>query len=164
MGLIDYADVIAETTADDRGRFVFDHAAIPAAMTRVAEDLRSRQRGADVVVLADGYGLSWAPVFATEISDAIEITLDAAATLQGGGDEQPTARACASLPYRRQERRVVGKQAASLVVRPEHVIGDNQIQVTIVVQVGEQDTGASGIARREANRLVVVQSEAAGGR
>ena len=83
LGLIDYADVIAEATADDRGRFAFERAPIPAGMGRVVENLGKRQRGADVIVLADGYGLSWAPLLATENRDDVKVTLAAAATLRG---------------------------------------------------------------------------------
>ena len=52
---------------------------------------------------------------------------------------------------------VVGKKTASLVVRPQHVIGNDEVQVAVVVQVGKQNAGTPGIAGREAKQLVVVR-------
>lgn len=92
VGLIDYADVIAETTSDAAGRFAFDRARVPASMTRVVEQLDNHQRGADVIALADGYGISWAPLYSMESAEAIQVTLETAATLEGvvsDGDSGP---------------------------------------------------------------------------
>ncbi|HRX78494.1 MAG TPA: carboxypeptidase regulatory-like domain-containing protein, partial [Pirellulaceae bacterium] len=83
VGLIEFHDVIAETMADEQGRFVFDHVSIPLTMNRVVEDLRRGQRGADIVVITNGYGISWLPLYSFENSDEITVKLNSAATLEG---------------------------------------------------------------------------------
>jgi protocatechuate 3,4-dioxygenase beta subunit len=83
MGLIDYADVIAETTTDKDGRFVFERVSVPPDMDYVVEELGHRQRGADVIALAEGCGISWAPLYSLDNPEEITVTLEPAATLEG---------------------------------------------------------------------------------
>jgi protocatechuate 3,4-dioxygenase beta subunit len=73
VGLINFQDVLAETTSDMQGRFVFDRVNVPATMNGTIEDLHRGQRGADIVVIEKGFAISWAPLYSFD--DAYEITL-----------------------------------------------------------------------------------------
>lgn len=83
VGLIEFPDVIAETTTDEQGRFVFDRVSIPATMNRVVEELHRGQRGADLVVITKGYGISWQPLYSFDNANEITVKLNPAATLEG---------------------------------------------------------------------------------
>ncbi|MBI2480618.1 MAG: carboxypeptidase regulatory-like domain-containing protein [Planctomycetia bacterium] len=92
VGLIDFPDVIAETVADEQGRYMFDRVSIPATMNREIEELHHGQRGADIVVIAEGNGISWTPLYSFENAEEIAIKLEPAVTLTGvvsDADAQP---------------------------------------------------------------------------
>ncbi|MGH7135794.1 MAG: hypothetical protein ACREHD_08650 [Pirellulales bacterium] len=76
------ADILAETMSDEAGRFSFEAAPLNASHKRVAKFLDSGGRAADVVALADGFGLGWTPLYAFSTDD-ITVALQPAATLEG---------------------------------------------------------------------------------
>lgn len=47
-GMLTAPDVLAETTSDDEGRFVFEDVPVPASMSQVTNDLDDWEHGADV--------------------------------------------------------------------------------------------------------------------
>lgn len=81
-GTIDVADVLAETRSDDVGRFAFENAPLAASMSRIVDMLDRGDRGAEVVAVADGFGLGWTPLHAFSTND-LTVVLPPAAALEG---------------------------------------------------------------------------------
>lgn len=81
-GMTRVADILAETMSDEAGRFSFEAAPLNASQKRVAKFLDYGGRAADVVAMADGFGLGWTPLYAFSTDD-MTVALQPAAALAG---------------------------------------------------------------------------------
>ena len=79
----DFSDVLAETRADAQGQFRFETVPIGPLMEPIADAFSVGRRGADVVALADGFGIGWTPLYDLEPEHDVTVTLASAATLEG---------------------------------------------------------------------------------
>lgn len=83
MGVQHNRDILARTTTDDQGQFVFDDIPIPIRMDRTISSLISGNGGAEVIAFSDGTGLSWQDIPQLTSRDPLQVTLDAEAECRG---------------------------------------------------------------------------------
>lgn len=77
------SDVLAETRSDAAGRFTFEAVPIGAVMSPIADSFSQGQRAADVVAIAEGFGMGWAPLYDLEPTREISVALKPPAALTG---------------------------------------------------------------------------------
>lgn len=75
-------DILAETESDESGRFAFEAAPLNASQKRIVTFLELGGRAADVVAMADGFGMGWTPLYAFSTDD-VTVVLQPAAALEG---------------------------------------------------------------------------------
>lgn len=81
--LFDLPDILAETRADDQGRFAFGGVPLGPAARRMVETLEQHHRGAEVVAMADGFGIGWAPLSELVTTAKVKVALHPAAAVEG---------------------------------------------------------------------------------
>ena len=81
--LFDLPDVLAETRADDQGRFAFDDVPLGPAARRMVEMLDQHHSGAEVIAMADGFGIGWTPLSALATTAEVKVALHPAAAVEG---------------------------------------------------------------------------------
>jgi hypothetical protein len=83
LAMIDVPDVLAATRTDAEGRFDFTDVPLDSSMMQIVKTFEQGRRGADVVALADGFGMSWTPLNALSTDEELEIVLMPAAAVEG---------------------------------------------------------------------------------
>lgn len=81
--LFDLPDILAEARADDNGRFAFDDVPLGPAARRMVESLEQYHRGAEVVAMADGFGIGWTPLSELATTSEVKVALHPAAAVEG---------------------------------------------------------------------------------
>ena len=83
VGILEVADKLAETRTDSEGKFAFDEVPLSSSFDRIVELLRQGRRTADIIALADGFSLGWAPLYAVSTVDPVKVALQPAAAVEG---------------------------------------------------------------------------------
>ncbi|HXT57303.1 MAG TPA: carboxypeptidase-like regulatory domain-containing protein [Pirellulales bacterium] len=83
MHLFDLPDILAETRADETGRFAFNDVPLGPEARQMAEMLEQNHRGAEVVAIADGFGIGWTPLSALATTAEVKVALNPAAAIEG---------------------------------------------------------------------------------
>lgn len=83
LRLFDLPDILAETRADDGGRFAFDDVLLGPAARQMVESLQQYHRGAEVVAMADGFGIGWTPLSELAATAEVKVALHPPAAVEG---------------------------------------------------------------------------------
>jgi protocatechuate 3,4-dioxygenase beta subunit len=93
-GLSHNRDVLARTTTNRAGRFLLPNIAIPPRLDETISNLALGQPSVELVVVADGYGVSWTDIASLEPAVDLQVALAPAADVTGtirDGAGQPVA-------------------------------------------------------------------------
>lgn len=83
MGVKHNRDVLATTTTNGAGQFSLRDVSIPLRMTDIIAKLKAGDGGAEVLVIADGYGLAWQDVAGLNTGSPIDLRLSREAEASG---------------------------------------------------------------------------------
>jgi hypothetical protein len=82
-GMTGNRDVLARTTTDAAGRFAFEKIGIPLRCGDLIRSLIGQNGGAELDVLAKGWGITWVDVNSATTKEPIRIVLSPAAKVEG---------------------------------------------------------------------------------
>lgn len=83
VATIEVPDILAESRTDEAGRFNFADVPLDASLSQIAKRLEHDQRGADVVAVVDGFGMSWSSLTSLAAEDELTLVLKPSAFVEG---------------------------------------------------------------------------------